>query len=189
MHNSHVFLHVKIIHRISTRRVSGDAIYHGLMKTRRRLISILGALSPVILLLALTTPAHATDYGYQLVNTYNGQCLTEDGTTESLYLQACGSANDTNPSQLWTIGIWGQLINDHSHLCLIVTGTDTNVWLSGGSACTTDTTVAEWNYNEYEEFTNGHTGEYLDYDTSNGVIIQTKSITYGEGWYEGKAQS
>jgi hypothetical protein len=160
------------------------------MKTRTRLAALLGAISPVILLLAVTGPAaNATDYGYQLVNTYNGQCLTEDGTSEALYLQTCGNANDSNPSQLWTVGIWGQLINDHSQLCLIVTGYDAGVWLSGGSACTTDTTVAEWNYNEYEEFANGHTGYYLDYDTSTGDIIQEQSIELGEGWYETSAQS
>jgi Ricin-type beta-trefoil lectin domain-like len=159
------------------------------MKTRRRLITLLGALSPLILLLALASPAHATDYGYQLVNVYNAQCLTEDGTTGSVYMQACGSASDTNPSQLWTIGIWGQLINDHSGLCLIVTGTDTDVWLSGGAACTTNTTVAEWNYNEYEELTNGHTGWYLDDDIKNGVIIQTNSSVDGEHRRESRAQS
>ena len=159
------------------------------MKARKLLMSFLAVAAPVALLLALTVPANATDYGYQLVNTYNGQCLTEDGTTGAIYMQACGNADNTNPSQLWTVGVWGQLINDHSHYCLIVTGSDTDVWLTGGSACTTNTTVAEWNYNEYEEFTNGHTGWYLDYDINNGVIIQDKSITYGEGWYESPAQS
>jgi Ricin-type beta-trefoil lectin domain-like len=159
------------------------------MKTRRRLITLLGALSPIILLFALASPANATDYGYQLVNVYNGRCLTEDGTTGAIYMQACGNASATNPSQLWTIGIWGQLINDHSQLCLIVTGSDTDVWLTGGSACTTNTSVAEWNHNEYEEFTNGHTGWYLDDDISNGIIIQTKSIINGIHWRESSAHS
>jgi hypothetical protein len=160
------------------------------MKTRTRLIALVGAIVPVILLLALTGPAaDATDYGYQLVNSYNGQCLTEDGTTGAIYLQTCGNANDTNPSQLWTVGTFGQLINDHSGYCLIVTGYDAGVWLTGGSPCTTYTSVSEWNRNVYEEFTNGHTGYYLDWNPSNGDIIQTSSITLGEVWYEDNAQS
>ena len=32
----------------------------------------------------------------------------------AIYLQACGNTDNTNPSQLWTVGVWGQLINDHS---------------------------------------------------------------------------
>jgi hypothetical protein len=157
------------------------------MKTRKLLVGFLAVAAPVILLLSLAVPAGATDYGYQLYNVNAKQCLTEDGTTAALYLQACGSATDTNPSQLWSIGTWGQLINDHSGYCLIVTGTDTDVWLTGGDACISDTTVAEWNYNEYDEFTNGHTGWYLDDD--GGTIIQTSAIASGIHWYETPAYS
>ena len=123
---------------------------------------------------------------YQLRNVYHSECLTEDGDTGALYLQACETGTGINHSQLWKFTASGQLVNYHSGLCLIVTGDDPGVWLTGGTACTTaPVSVAEWKPVSQDEgpITNGHTGYFLDAGTSgNGVLIQSKTNVDGINW-------
>lgn len=56
-------------------------------------------------------------------------CLQENGTTSGVYL---GNCSTTASSDLWyrqsSFDIWA---NGHSHLCLIITGSDAGVWLTG----------------------------------------------------------
>ena len=157
------------------------------MTIRRRLACLLALTVPALFLVALTTPAQASvgTGWYQLHNVYYNECLTEDGDTGAIYLQACGTGTNINHSQLWDYTVFGQLVNVHSGLCLIVTGYDAGVWLTGGTACTTaPITVAEWNPDTTNEvITNAHTGWYLDADTAaSGEIIQEPYIIDGIHW-------
>lgn len=150
---------------------------------------------PLVFLSANVTPAKADAVPvgtYQLQNIYYNKCLTEDGDTGAIYLQTCATGSDINHSQLWNYTALGQLVNVHSGLCLIVTGYEAGVWLTGGSPCTLTggITVAEWNpTTQYDGFiTNAHSGDYLDADTAdNGILIQEPYLLLGRSWSLDKA--
>jgi len=157
------------------------------MKIRKGLTTLLALTVPALFLVALTTPAEAAvpSGWYQLHNTYYNKCLTEDGDTGAIYLQTCATGTNINHSQLWDYTTFGQFVNVHSGLCLIVTGYDAAVWLSGGTACTSATvSVAQWNPDTTDEvITNAHSGWYLDADTAaSGEIIQEPYIIDGIHW-------
>lgn len=160
------------------------------MKVRRHLVAFLALSVPVVFVAANATPAKALGAPvgtYQLQNIYYNKCVTEDGNTGAIYLQACATGSNINHSQLWKFTALGQFVNVHSGLCLIVTGYDPGIWLTGGSACTLagGVSVAEWNPSaEFDGFiTNAHTGDYMDADTTNnGTLIQEPDLVSGRVW-------
>jgi hypothetical protein len=160
----------------------------------RAYLTALAALAvPVLLLTSPAVPAHAATW-YEIENIYSDTCLTQDGTTAAVYLQACGTGSNINHSQLWYLGIANQLVNVHSGDCILVTGYDTGPWMSGGTICTSadPNPVAVWNYGSAGDppggsttILNGHTGWYLDndVDVSNGDLIQEPYDIPGINWY------
>jgi hypothetical protein len=68
---------------------------------------------------ALTAPGAKAATYYELYWDQSGaQCLAETGTSSGVYLSGCGT---TNHSLYWEIpaeGVAGQIINEHSGLCL-----------------------------------------------------------------------
>ena len=82
-------------------------------------------------------------------------------------------------------------MNVHSGYCLIVTGYDPPVWLTGGTACTSaPVSVADWYYNVNADgpITNGHTGWYFgnNVDGTCGLCQEPYSIN-GRNWRFTKA--
>jgi hypothetical protein len=88
--------------------------------------------------------------------------------------------------------LWPRLPDGKRHdgYCLIVTGSDPPVWLTGGDACTTAlTSVADWTPRggtwpvEEGTITNNHTGWYLDWDVdAGGTILQEPYNIPGIFW-------
>ncbi len=147
------------------------------------------SLVEAIFLAAPATPAHAATW-YQIKNTYATTCLTEDGTTGALYLQTCATGTNINHSQLWYEGTFASLVNVHSGYCRIVTGDEPGVWLTGGTACTTPTSVADWtfNINTGGHVLNDHTGWYFDNDVEGSCgLCQIPYDLLGDNWQFVKA--
>jgi hypothetical protein len=134
---------------------------------------------------ALTAPgANATTYHELEWGTASGTCLAETGTQSGVYLSGCGT---TNHSLYWAVpaeGGTGQIINEHSGLCL--TANDANdVYLD---TCGTNH-VQLWSrflYNGmYDRFTNGHVPGFLLVHSFQGVqtvTIGTSSSVVTEFW-------
>jgi len=161
------------------------------VRKTRKLLAVAAAPLLCLLLLAataLTAPgAKAASY-YEL---YWGQtgasCLAENGTTTGVYLSGCST---TNHSLYWEIpaeGGQGQIINEHSGLCLTANDAG-DVYLA---ACGTNH-VQLWNRTRYDGswdlYTNVHVpGDllvrfYTD-PTSEAVMVGSSS-SYGDDFWD-----
>jgi hypothetical protein len=156
-----------------------------LPKTRRLLAIAAGPMVcfAVLAATALTAPgAKAASY-YELYWGQNGsQCLAETGTSSGTYLSGCQT---TNHSLYWEIpaeGGTGQIINEHSGLCLTANDAG-DVYLG---TCGTNH-VQQWTRNRYDgmydQYTNVHVPGYLLVrfytDPSSEAIMV--GLSYGTG--------
>jgi hypothetical protein len=119
---------------------------------------------------ALTAPgAKAASYYELFWGESSGQCLAETGTQSGVYLAGCGT---TNHSLYWEIpaeGGTGQIINEHSGLCL--TADDAGGVYLG--TCGTNH-VQQWSRflydGMYDRYTNVHVPGYLFVSVSKSDV-------------------
>jgi len=122
---------------------------------------------------ALTAPgAKATTYQELEWGEASGECLAETGTQSGVYITGCGT---TNHSLYWAVpaeGGTGQIINEHSGLCLTANDAG-NVYLD---TCGTNH-VQQWSrffytgFNgKFDRYTNVHVPGFLLVGTIQGVL-------------------
>jgi hypothetical protein len=155
----------------------------------RKLLAIVAAPLFCLALLtstALTAPGAKAATYYELSwGQYGSFCLAETGTASGVYLSGCGT---TNHSLYWEIPAeagTGQIINEHSGLCL--TANDAGgVYLA---TCGTNH-VQLWTRIRYDGmwdvYTNGHVPGYLLAFFSNtgaSSIEVGSSSTYGDDFW------
>lgn len=148
------------------------------MLMTRRLLAALAAPLLSLAVLAATTfiapSAGATSYFRMYGGYQSGLCLVQTGTTDAVYVtnSACSS---TNHSVYWAVpaeGGQGQVINEHSGMCL--TANDAGaVYMD---TCGTNH-VQLWNRIKYtvsgmswDLFQNVHTGGYLWIRSTDAVV-------------------
>lgn len=156
------------------------------MPKTRKLLAIAAAPLFCLAVLTATAPGAKAATYYELYWSQTGiQCLAETGTQSGVYLSGCDT---TNHSLYWEIpaeGGTGQIINEHSGLCLTANDAG-NVYLD---TCGTNH-VQLWTRNRYDgsydRYTNVHVPGYLLVRVSNtGVksIEVGSSISYGDDFW------
>ena len=159
-------------------------------KTRKLLAIAAAPVLGVALLTAsgLTAPAAKAASYYEMYWGQSGsECLAETGITTGVYLSGCGTTNHSLYWQIPAEGGQGQIINEHSGLCL--TANDAGgVYLA---TCGTNH-VQLWNRIRYDGtwdlYTNVHVpGDlmvrfYTD-PTSEAVMVGS-SVSYGDDFWD-----
>jgi hypothetical protein len=151
----------------------------------RKLPAIAAALFCLTVLTATAPGAKAATYYKLYWNQPGGQCLAETGTQSGVYISGC---HTTNHSLYWEIpaeGGTGQIINEHSGLCLTVNHAG-NVYLA---TCGTNH-VQLWTRNRYagsyDRYTNLHVPGYLlvrTYLTGADSFEVGSSVSYGDDFW------
>ena len=159
------------------------------MPKTRKLLAIAAAplfFLAVLTATALTAPGAKAATYYELYWGQSGTyCIAETGTQSGVYLGGCAT---TNHSLYWEIpaeGGTGQIINEHSGLCLTANDAG-NVYLD---TCGTNH-VQLWTRNRYDgsydRYTNVHVPGYLVvYFSKSGVgsIEVGSSSSYGDDFW------
>lgn len=166
------------------------------VKIRMPLVGLTALAAAAISLAASGSPAKAasTDH-FLLMNVGTGECATQNGTADSLYLTACPNAASTtiNHSLLWSQNGYGQIVNMHSDDCMIVTGatSGSGVWLTGptapGSGYCSPVSVDEWtsgNEGVDIQITNAHSHLNVTADPSTGGLLQVAPGADYQWWVE-----
>jgi hypothetical protein len=111
---------------------------------------------------------------------YRDSCIVEKGTASGIYGAGCSS----NHSDYWRWTSTGELLNEHSGLCLSVTGYEPGVYVN---KCVNNHAQL-WNTQSidvfangtlyvYDEFVNVHTGESLGLVLGASVVQESSGDT------------
>ena len=160
------------------------------MPMTRKLLTALAAPLLCLAMLAataLTAPgASATSY-YHMYGADTGDlCLVQTGTADAVYVTS-SACTSTNHSVYWAVPAengQGQIVNEHSGMCLTANDAD-DVYMA---TCGTNH-VQLWNRIEYEAggetwdlYQNVHTGTYLWITGNLGVAVPSNTYGWPYGW-------
>jgi hypothetical protein len=131
----------------------------------------------------IETPLAADPSYFLLQNAYTNDCIQEDGTTGAVYGGSCptGTINNStvNHSVVWYLSSASNfnIDNEHSGYCITADGTDSGLYMSGGS-CTNDS--QEWNEFEWLNSTTGAFTGYYGYENVHSGYILTEEASTGD---------